>query len=234
MEENSVRLRASTLWVPGVLVVVLSVLIQARAARLHKYVRFVAANAVACELPVDLSIPTSQETTLVPAVRRRFTVHLVLRTADPNHADQDPSLADPFPENAVGEALKAGTFEVVWRLSEGENERFAGSVTEKDLAVKFHGADIRYVFGDWQVPLKAGRSYKLVVEVVGPFAALNDFAPTLAIRTSASLKGHLLAGWRLRDTALLLVLGSSLIFLGLSKRYSDRKKRRRLPATASA
>jgi hypothetical protein len=229
MRENGVRLRSSTLWVPGVLVVVLGVLIHAHVASLHRRARLIADNAVACTLPVDLGSPTSQEATFVPAVSRKFAFSLVLCTAAADDDGHSPS-EDTFPDNAIAQSLKAATFTVAWQLRSERQSDVAGVISEKNLQTRIKADHIRYVFGNEEVPLKAGRSYRLFTEVAGSSAALNDFAPALVVETSSPLKGHPLARWRLRDTGLLLFLGVCLISLGLSKRHSDRKKRRKLKA----
>ncbi len=226
--ETSLRLRSSTLWVPGVLAVVLGVSIHTQVVSLHDRARLVAHNAVACTLPVDLNDGGTGETVFVPAVSRGFAFSLVLRTA----AAEDGA-TDAFPDNAIAESLKAATFEVAWQLhSEGQSS-VGGSISERSLHTRITTDDIRYVFGNQELSLQAGRSYKLVTTVLGPSPALNEFAPVLVVKTTSPLKGHPLARWRLKDTGLLLFLGSSLIALGLSKRYSDRK-RRRLAAVRSA
>ncbi len=231
-EPTRMRLRSSTLWVPGVLAVVLGTLIHTHVAALQSQARRVAENAVACSLLIDLNGRTTQEAAFVPAVSRRFVLSLVLRTTPAGNADQSLP-ADDFPANAIAKSLEAATFTVAWQLrSEGQSD-IEGVFSEKDLHTRIRADEIRYVFGDRELPLKAGRSYTLVTSVAGSAPELNDFAPTLVLRTSSPLKGHPLARWRLKDTGLLLFLGGSLIALGLSKRYSDRK-RRRVAAAASA
>ncbi len=223
---TSARLRSSTLWVPGVLVVLLGVSIHTHVVGLHDQARLVADNAVACSLPIDLGSCTTQEAAFVPGVSREFAFNLVLRTVAVEEKEgPGPSAAAPFPDNAIAESLKTATFTVVWQLrSEGQND-VEGSISEKALYTRTQGDDIRYVFGARKVPLRAGRTYKLLAGVTGPSAVLHEFDPALLVETSSPLKGHPLERWRHKDTALLLFLGGSLIALGLSKRYSDRKRR---------
>ncbi len=226
MRENGVRLRSSTLWIPGVLVVILGASIHAHVASLRGQARLIADNAVACALPVDLGNHATQEAVFVPAISRKFAFCFVLRTAAADDEGQSLPADESFPSNAIAESLKAGAFAVAWQLrSEGQSD-VEGSISEKNLHARTKAEDIRYVFGDREVPLKAGRSYTLVTEVVSSSVVLNEFDPAFVVETSSLLKGHPLARWRLKDTALLLFLGGCLISLGLSKRYSDKKKRR--------
>jgi hypothetical protein len=184
-------------------------------------------------LPIDLSDCTTEEASFTPAVSREFALSLVLRTAAAD--DEGESLpADAFPDNAIAESLKTELFDITWLLSSEGQSDISGSVTEKDLHTRINSEDVRYVFGDRKVPLKANRNYKLVIKVVGSSIVLNDFDPEFVVQTSSPLEGHPLARWRLRDTGLLLFLGGSLISLGLSKRYSDRKRRRAAVARAAA
>lgn len=218
------RLRSSTLWVPGVLIVVLGASIHTQVASLRGRARQLAGHTIACALPIDLSGPTIQEADFVPTASRGFSLRLVLQAA---------ATAD----DAIAQALETDTFELAWRLTGDGPGRRQGLIGRQDLYVRTKADGIRYVFGRQAEPLKAGRTYKLVAEVVGASASLAGFSPTLLVETSSPLKGHPLARWRPQDTALLLFLGGALIALGLSKRRSDRKARQLAlarPITASA
>lgn len=164
----------------------------------------------------------AQKTVFSPAFSRKFSLRLVLDA--PSQGRQSPGqLASPS---------QAGRFELVWRLSfaglEIAQDTISGDVSPSEAVTP---AARRYL-GDGQVALKADRSYELAVEVVKPVDLPDGAAATLQVATSASLKGHPLARWRRKDTALLLLLGASLIALGLSKRHSDRKRRRLAAAQA--
>ena len=224
---TTIRLRASALWVPGVLAVVLGVLIHTHVESLRRQHREVTDNSTVCRLPVSLAEPSAQEVSFAPSRNGTGAVRLVLATALPvDRSASEPSGGDDFPADAISRALGTATLEIRWKIRSEGRADIDGVISEKDLRKRTQGDGIRYVFGDQTVQLVAGRKYQLTAEEAIASPELNDFAPTLAIEASSPLKGHPLAGWRLRDTGLLLFLGGSLISLGVSKRYSDRKKHR--------
>ena len=225
--QTTTRLRASMLWMPGLLAVILGVSIHTHVESLRERDRAVVENPVVCWLPVDLAEPSAQQILFMPSRHRRFVVRLVLTTALPtNQSTLEPADDDSFPDNAISQTLGTATLAILWKIrSEGQRD-IEGVISERDLRTRIQGDDIRYVFGDQTVGLVAGRGYQLIAEGAGQSPELNDFAPTVMIEAIPTLKGHPLAGWRLRDSGLLLLLGVSLISLGVSKRYSDRKRRR--------
>lgn len=229
--QRTSRLRASTLWAPGVLAVILGVSIHTHVGALREQARVNAENPVVYILPVDLNEPSVQETGFMPAASRSYVVRFAFRTVPGSPAANEGIGAD-----TIVPLMQTAAFEVAWKLSTAGQDDVCGSITERDLRGGVQTDNIRHLFGGREVPLKGGRSYTLAAEVRGPSSVLNHLAPALVVETTSSLKGHPLAGWRLRDTGLLVFLGASLISLGLSKRFSDRKRRRhaRAPAAASA
>jgi hypothetical protein len=225
--QTTIRLRASALWIPGVLAVILGAMIHTHVASLRAEDRAVAEDSTVCRVPVDLAEPSAQAIPFMSPRDLTGTVRLVLATSlSPGQSVLEIPEGDDFPDNAISQALGLDTFEVRWEIRSEDGGDCEGVISRADLRSRIQGGDIRYVFGDQTVELTAGREYELLTRGTSPSTAFDGFAPTLVIEASSPLKGHPLAGWRFRDTGLLLLLGASLISLGVSKRYSDRKRRR--------
>jgi len=157
----------------------------------------------------------------VPLFTRKFDFGFHLHTPIPDNADLREPDRDILSSNPIEKAMKAETFEVSWQLQkEGQNVT-SGTISEKDLNHRVQALDIQYIFAKRNVLLRKGQNYMLVAEVTKPSQALAAFSPELLIRTWASLKGHLLVGWKMRDTMLCLALGFVLIAAGLLRQYSE-------------
>lgn len=219
---NKIRtLRASMLWLPGILIITIGILIHARVAWLFRYNDYVSKHAIACQLDVDLSKEGIKETAFVPMLTREFSFGFNLHTPIPDNNDQHPAAQDVFSSNPIEKAIKVETFELSWQLRKEGHTIVSGIISEKDLNHRVQTLDIRYIFAKQNVPLKKGQNYTLVAEITKPSQALAVFSPELLIRTWASLKGYLLVGWKIRDTLLCLALGSVLIVAGLLKQYAS-------------
>lgn len=226
--QTTSRLRASTLWVPGILAVLLGVSIHAHVGSLRQRARVLAENSTVCWLPVESVESTAQHAPILPLSDGDFIVRFVLSTplpADRNAASPTDD-GDGFPDNEIARVLGTAVLTVPWKIrSEGQPD-LEGVISKKNLCARTQAGDIRYIFGSQTVSLTADRRYELVAEGADLSPEISGFTPALILEAPSPLRKHPLAGWRLRDTGLLVLLGVSLISLGVSKRYSDRKRRR--------
>lgn len=220
-KNKKLTLRASMLWLPGILIIIIGILIHARVAWIFRYNDYVSKHAIACQLDVDLSNEGIKQTAFVPMLTREFSFGFNLHTPIPDNDDRHPSAQDVFSSNPIEKAIQVETFELTWQLLLEGHTIASGIISEKDLSRRVQALDIHYVFSERNVPLRKGQNYTLVAETTKPSLTLDVFSPKLLIRTRASLKGYTLVRWKMRDTLLCLALGSVLIMAGLLKQYTS-------------
>lgn len=220
-KNKKLTLRASLLWISGILVITIGLLIQARVTWLFRYRDYVSKHAIACQLNVDLNKKGVKETAFIPMLTRQFDFGFYLRTPIPENMDHQTSAEDIFSSNPIEKALKEETFELSWQLRQEGQTMASDIITEKDLNQRVRALDIFYIFAKRDISLKKGQNYTVEVEITKPSQALAVFSPEILIRTWASLKGYLLVGWTMRDTLLCLALGSVLVVAGLLKQYTS-------------
>ena len=216
-----IKLRAKTLWIPGILIIAIGIFIPIRKAWLLRYKEYVAKHAVACKLDVDLSEEGIIETSFTPIVTREFVLSFNLHIPIPDSNRQGISAQDVFSSNPIEKALEIETFELSWRLLKEDQTVATGIISEKDLKNKIGTLDIRYRFAPQYISLRKDQNYKLVVEITKPSPALAIFSSNLLVRTWISLKGYTLIGWKMWYTLKCLVLGTVLIIAGLIKRSTS-------------
>lgn len=214
-------LRANMLLVFGIAILVLIIAIEAQRSRMWKRFALVyRKNAIACEMPLDLDRPTTQQSVFSPLINGKFTLYLYLHTPIPEGFEQQGQL---IPPNEIENSLQKEDFRISWVLRNEEQNIANGAITQADLYAKSIAVDISYLFGKEDIPLKIAHKYELLVEVEEPSQTLARFDPTVIIRTGgATLKGRSLAGWKTRDTILVLTLALGLITAGFIKQRSEK------------
>lgn len=113
--------------------------------------------------------------------------------------------------------LRGETLRLSWKIDNEGRTVADGVITGVDLKETVVTRDISWRLGTRLVPLKAGGKCRLAVQIEDPSDALRPYDPAMIIRTHTSLKGNPFAGWKTGDTLLLLLLGLTLVVLGLGK-----------------
>ncbi len=222
MRRERYILRANVFLVSGIVVLLVLIAIEARRSWLWKRFALVYnKNAIACEMPLDLSEPTTKEAVFAPPITGKFTLRLSLHTSIPDGFERHEQLVPP---NEIEDSLKKETFRISWTLqNEGQNVA-DGVITHADPNTTRITVEISYSFGEANIYLKRGQKYRLLVEVEETSQALTRFSPTMTVRTGAFwMKGYRLAGWKTRDTILMLILGLGLIVTGFAKQHFERR-----------
>lgn len=214
-------LRANVFLISGIVVLLVLIVIEARRSWLWKRFALVYnKNAIACEMPLDLSEPTTKESVFVPLITGNFTLRLSLHTSIPDGFEPYEQF---IPPNEIEDSLKKETFRISWTLQNEVQNVADGVITHADLNTKVVTVEISYSFSEDNIYLKRGQKYKLLVELEETSQTLTRFSPTMTVRTGGfGLKGYRLAGWKTRDTILLLILGLGLIVTGFAKQHFEK------------
>lgn len=224
-------IRATVLCVLGILVLALAIGIQTYASVVRWSESKI--NAWAAKLTIDLSEERTLFTTFLPVVFRshsaRFTLRAPLRGDLAKYRGENKFL----PREVTERSLAGKSFEMSWQLLRAGDVLAEGTVCASDLKAWARGDHVYYQRAWGLSPLEPGTQYSLVATIEQPNEAVNEFGPTLLVRTWGSLKGYPIAGCRLSDTALMALIGVALFAAALRTQRSSVKIRRRQTSSCS-
>jgi hypothetical protein len=211
-------LRGEPLWISGILVLIIATAIQGYVSVRHRYRTYVRENANACILPVDFEqAEVIQETHFIPMVTRDYSLRLVLSRELDVDLFRYWQQHQEYPPDNIRESIDSKEFALSWHVYRNEQSIANGRITPAHIneVVGFGYRRVDRYFDGGSVRLKGKASHRLVVSVNRPYPELNKFRAEIWIRTwPGTGKGEWLAGWRIRDTVLMALLGAGLVCSG--------------------